>query len=169
MLARHGCRPEVIAVAWKIQCSICIELSRRSTDPQAFDLTAYDKKFREVILIDEFWVTLTDSLRVTIILILDEASRLAVTVPVQRATPSVSAEEVVDALEMHWVSWEARLERSGATRINRTWPKPPSAFAAFTAACQTSPRVRTITRWQSARGGSLGGRRYLCPCAGKCS
>ena len=35
MLARRGCKPEVIEFARKIQCSVCSELSRKSVEPQA--------------------------------------------------------------------------------------------------------------------------------------
>ena len=111
MLVRHGCMPLVIEASRQIQCTICLELSRRSTEPQA-SAHAGATQFRDVVLMDEFWVILTDNTSVCLIMLIDEASLLAVAVPLQRSTTSASAEEIIAALEMHWLPWAGPMRQS---------------------------------------------------------
>ena len=105
MLARHGVRSEVLGFASQILCSVCIELSRPAADPQSGSASVVAKRFRDVVAIDEFFVTLTDGLKVTVILMMDMASRLAVTWPLTRVTSAVTSEDIIEALERGWISW----------------------------------------------------------------
>ena len=105
MPLRHGCRPEIIEYVQQIACSICVELSRRSGDPQTSSGKLEATAFRDVLAVDEFFVTLTGGNRVMLVIMVDVASRLAVTFPIARATTSVTAEELVEALERAWLSW----------------------------------------------------------------
>ncbi len=52
MLLRHGCRPEIIEYVQWIVCSICVELSLRSSDPQASSGKLEATAFRDVLAVD---------------------------------------------------------------------------------------------------------------------
>ncbi len=78
MLLRHGVRPEVIDFVQYIKCSICIELSRKPSEPQTSSGKREATAFHDLISVDEFHVTLSDGHKVMLVLIIDVASRLAV-------------------------------------------------------------------------------------------
>ena len=69
MLARHAARPEIIEFAQSIRCSICAELSRKPSEPVAGGGSLQPKAFRDIVIIDEFFVSLTDGYRVVLIMI----------------------------------------------------------------------------------------------------
>ena len=110
MLARHGCRPEVLEFVRTIECSICIELSRPPTKPLSGGHMLRVIAFRDMVAVDEFFVTLTDGYRMTLILIMDVASRLGVTYPIPRPTTNIKAEELVEAVERAWLGWAGAME-----------------------------------------------------------
>ena len=105
MLARHGCKPEVIEYARQINCSVCAELSGKNIESQSA-VRETPRSFGDLVLIDEFFVTLTDSVRIMLLMIMDAASRLAVTVPLLDGSAyNATAAQVVTALERHWLPW----------------------------------------------------------------
>ena len=61
--------------------------------------------------VDEFHVTLSDGHKVMLVMIIDVASRLAVTHPLAQATTSVSADELVESLERAWLSWASPMKK----------------------------------------------------------
>ncbi len=111
MLLRHGVRPEVIDFVQHIKCSICIELSRKPSEPQTSSGKLEATAFRDLVGVDEFHVTLSDGHKVMLVMIIDVASRLAVSYPLARATTSVSAEELVESLERAWLSWGGPMKK----------------------------------------------------------
>ncbi len=119
MLARHGCRPEILEFVRMIECSICIELSRPQSKPLSGSQALRILAFRDMVAVDEFFVALTDGYRVTLVLIMDVASRLAVTYPILRPTMNIKAEELVEAVERAWLSW------AGAMKTLRGDPAKP--------------------------------------------
>ena len=81
---RHGVRAEILEFVQVINCSVGAELARKPSEPVVPGGKSEPRCFRDVVLVDEFFVVLTDGYRVFVIMICDQASRLAVTFPPER-------------------------------------------------------------------------------------
>ena len=138
MLARHGCKPDVIKFARQIQCSVCSELSRKSVDsPSAVRETP--RSFGDLIQIDELFVNLSDGNRICLVMILDAASSLAVSAPLLNATTNASAAMIVESLGMMWMKW------AGPMKVLRGDPAKSHVAEAVEVFCRTHGVTPDIT------------------------